>query len=478
MNHIFVQNHHHGEALIVIFLGWGVPAEAFTDLKKNQCDILLLSGYGPGCAAEAERIIAGKQSAWNYKEIIVIGWSFGVKPASAFIADTPLNITLRIAVNGTEQHIHPTCGIRPEIFSGTLNGLHAATLRKFRLRTAGTRYNFEKNFSNAASDDATVERLRRELQYFASLPAERSNVSLWDKAVIGECDRIFPPEAQRNAWQGIDITEVADMPHLPDFQWIIDRFVIDKSKVCDKFAQAGDTYEENATIQKKVARRLLELSDGIIPQGNLDIIEMGYGHGVFTRMYLDRLASDIHSLTLVDLDTDPEVGKDTGACHVQADVEDVHFINEYLTPESKDVIFSSSMIQWLNSPATWLRRCAAALRSDGVLAVSFYSGDTFSEISSITGSGLQYPALQSLSDIARCCGMTINVATTECETLEFDTPRDALHHLQLTGVNGLSATASPATVRRLIREWPLTASGKARLTFCPAYLVLTKKPKA
>lgn len=34
MNHIFLQNHHHGEALIVIFLGWGVPAEAFTDLKK------------------------------------------------------------------------------------------------------------------------------------------------------------------------------------------------------------------------------------------------------------------------------------------------------------------------------------------------------------------------------------------------------------------------------------------------------------
>ena len=74
--------------------------------------------------------------------------------------------------------------------------------------------------------------------------------------------------------------------------------------------------------------------------------------------------------------------------------------------------------------------------------------------------------------------MTINIATTECETLEFDTPRDALHHLKLTGVNGLSATASPATVRRLIREWPLTASGKARLTFCPAYLILTKTPKA
>lgn len=474
MNHTFLQNHPHGETLIVIFLGWGVPAEAFSDLKKNHCDILLLNGYGPGCEAETERIIAGKQSAWNYKEIIVIGWSFGVKPASAFIAGTSLNITLRIAVNGTEQHIHQTCGIPPEIFLGTLNGLNAVTLRKFRLRTAGNRDNFEKYFASAASDDTTVERLRHELQYFASLSTECSSIKLWDKAVIGECDRIFPPEAQRNSWQSVDITEVADMPHLPDFQWIIDRFVIDKSKVSDKFSQAGNTYGENAIIQKKVARRLLELSGNIIPKGDVDIIEMGYGHGEFTRLYLDRLAFDIHSLTLVDLDTDPDVGRETCAVHVQADVEDIHFINEYLTPESKDVIFSSSMIQWLNSPSTWLRRCAAALRPGGVLAVSFYSGDTFREISSITESGLQYPTMESLSDIARYCDMTVNVATTECETLEFDNPRDALRHLRLTGVNGLSTTASAATVRRLIREWPLTESGKAKLTFCPTYLVMTK----
>lgn len=93
-----------------------------------------------------------------------------------------------------------------------------------------------------------IERLRDELEWFGSLtpaPALRDN-AIWDKVVVGEEDRIFPMANQLNAWEGYDVFTVAGMAHIPDFQWLIDTFIVDKAKVVDKFATASQTYTTNA----------------------------------------------------------------------------------------------------------------------------------------------------------------------------------------------------------------------------------------
>lgn len=122
------------KSLIILFLGWGFHPESFVGLHKPGFNILLLTGYeglnGQEIDYEICRTIRDHNA--DFKEVIVVAWSFGVKPAAEFLVKTSLPVTLRLAVNGTEYHIDSHRGIPPEIFNGTLAGLSERTLAKFR----------------------------------------------------------------------------------------------------------------------------------------------------------------------------------------------------------------------------------------------------------------------------------------------------------------------------------------------------------
>ena len=492
-------------SLIILFLGWGFPPEAFSGLLKQGFDILILSGYDGMTGQEIEREIKeatpydmSGSNLW-YKEIVVIGWSFGIKAASLFLKQTRIPVTMRLAVNGTESHIDDQRGIPARVFEGTLSGLSDTTLRKFRLRCAGSREKLEKQLDGVPVEKlADIDSLRKELEWFGSLPAEPiSKLAIWDKAVIGDADHIFPSANQLAAWEGYDIFTVKDMPHLPDFQWVIDNFVVDKNKVRDKFTTAGFTYTDNAAVQHDTAVNLYEKFQTVFDNSRLkaggsyranqmSLLELGYGTGTLTRLYIPPLISHCHKVIMSDIQdvgsSDPvtdwvcNLSSDNCDCHIcNEDAESTGFIKEYLKGKSLDIIFSSSMFQWLNSPGMMLRRCCNALRHNGIIALSFYGPGTFREILQTVGTGLKYPSPEWMTRIARECRMEINLLETEEETMLFDSPVDALRHLKLTGVNGLPGLPSPARARQLMNHWPLDENGKAPLTFCPVYMILTKK---
>lgn len=133
------------------------------------------------------------------------------------------------------------------------------------------------------------------------------------------------------------------------------------------------------------------------------------------------------------------------------------------------------MFQWLNSPKTMLERCANALRDDGVIALSYYGPGTFKEIQETVGTGLKYPSAEWMERIAKECDLDIAILEKDTETLSFDSPAEALRHLRLTGVNALPGIPSPSRTRYLLENWPLDSEGKATLTFCPVYMILTKR---
>jgi len=502
MNKIFIHEES-ADSLIVVFLGWGFPPESFAGLRKRGSDILLLAGYegldGEGIEQEIRESFGGDagQEPW-YNEIVVIGWSFGVKVASMFLSRTSIPVTMRLAVNGTEYHVDDLRGIPEQIFDGTLSGLSERTLEKFRLRCAGSRENLAKLFAGGQGN-SRIEELRGELEWFGSLPRvpEKVGRSIWDKVVIGTEDRIFPPRNQLTAWEGYDVFSIKGMGHVPDFQWILDNFVVDKRKVCDKFATASPTYTNNAFAQQVTARKLYDrfidvfhktaIKGGERLGRQLDILELGYGDGAFTRLYAPELMGSCRTLTLSDiLDTPSDSilmdflhGYDNGGQAtvkvLHMDAESAGFAKKCLGEDSYDLILSSSMFQWLNSPAMMLRRCAVALRHGGIIAVSFYGPGTFREIYETVGMGLKYPSPEWMKKIAIESGLDIEVCVAESETVLFSTPADALRHIKLTGVNGLPGAASPVKARRLLERWPLDVDGKAPLTFIPVYMVLSKK---
>lgn len=511
MNKLFIRDDV-SRSLIILFLGWGFPPEIFSGLRKHGFDILVMTGYDGMCGTTIEQEIRASIQAdsdmeiTGYDEVVVIGWSFGVKMASLFLSQTNIPVTMRLAVNGTEYHIDDSKGIPEQVFNGTLSGLSEKTLEKFRIRSAGSREKFKLLAENCDMEALTsdIEVLREELEWFQTLPKVPASTrqSLWDKVIVGEEDRIFPPGNQLSAWNGYDIFSVKGMGHVPDFQWIIDNFVVDKRKVCDKFATAGLTYADNAVAQHITARKLYEKFHEVLSAselvagksfqtGQLSVLELGYGDGTFTRMYAPELIRHCRNLILNDIHqngrtishlTEYKESLDPDSrCRLDMysiDAESLTFARNCLKGESHDLIFSSSMFQWLNSPATMLRRCANALRNNGIIAISFYGPGTFKEIHETVGTGLKYPSPEWMEKVAKESGMNVESLDRGVETMTFDSPSDALRHLKLTGVNALPGRPSPARVRRLLNHWPLDKDGKAPLTFRPIYMILSKnKPR-
>lgn len=491
MEKVFLGDTGHN-SLIILFLGWGFSPDSFAGIRKPGFDILSVRGYeglsGNMIDEEIRAFLKERDSA--YSEVVVIAWSFGVKAAAAFLENTTIPVTLSLAVNGTEYHIDNDRGIPRAIFKGTLEGLSDRTFEKFRLRCAGSWAKLRQLDVDGNTND--IDALRRELEWFASLPPvpPARRYSIWDKVVIGENDRIFPVNNQTKAWEGYDIFVIPGMEHVPDFQWLVDTFIVDKTKVADKFTTALDSYTENAVAQQATARKLFDKFVSVFhnsePEratGKLSLLELGYGDGTFTRTYLRSLSPRCEAVTLSDIgrcaDSSWVTDEIPPHCDVnleilRGDAESEEFQETAIKGNSRDLIFSASMFQWLNSPRQMLKRCAAALRHGGIIALSFYGPETLREISATVGSGLKYPSPDWMRRVAEESGLRIESMDVEEETIHFDTPADALRHLRLTGVNALPGNHSPARTRLLLRNWPLTSDGHATLTFQPVYMILSK----
>lgn len=479
MKTLFISSAGVTKRLIILFLGWGFPAEKFLHLRKSGYDILLVSDYLDFDGAILEQRIldiakeksAGAElvQATLYKEYVVVGWSFGVRIATEFISNSSLKdkITLCLAVNGTPAHIHDSQGIPEHIFNGTLDALSPVNLSKFHLRCAGNKDTFLRYTYQDLTPDSFAA-LKKELEFFGKLPGD--SVRFWDKAIIGGRDRIFPPQNQRNAWDEIDIYEEPEMNHLPEFQSILDRYIVDKSKVSTRFDTTSESYTSNAIVQRRVASHLFELVKPYLPQAQ-DSAELGYGDGTFTRLCLRLLAGN---LALYDIKLSPDVVEnleyiaakaDVNLEFYREDVETVEFNRQY------DMILSSSMLQWVNSPSRVLARCGGKLKPGGILGFAFYGPGTLHEISDVTGNGLKYPSLPPLCRVVEQMGLEIVAAQEERQLLTFPGPAEALRHLKLTGVNALPTATPPGVIRQLIAQWPKNERGDATLTFECKYLI-------
>lgn len=193
MKQLFIVNQHRPR-LVLFFAGWGMDETPFLDYRPQESDLMICYDY--------RRLDFDATLLTNYEEIHIVAWSMGVWAASQVLQHRELPITRSIAINGTPYPVDEERGITPVLFSGTLQGLSAASLLKFQRRMCVNAEAFARFQSLAPR--RPWEELKEELaaighQYQALPPSS----FVWNQAFIGDNDRIFPPQAQQKAWEGI-----------------------------------------------------------------------------------------------------------------------------------------------------------------------------------------------------------------------------------------------------------------------------------
>lgn len=451
--------------LLLIFAGWGCDSALFRNLSHDSYDITVVWDY---------RDASIDKSIWQgYDEVCVMAWSMGVFAAQQLMPAMDCNLGRRIAVNGTVTPVNDEYGIPVGIFEGTLANLSPSTLTKFQRRMAGGAAAMQAVKDSLPTRE--VEDVAEELRMIglrARGAMTTSPVGVWDLAIMSSADAIFPIENQRRAWSGVTSVEI-DSPHLPDFQSIIDQFLINKELVSRRFTQANDTYHTAATVQAMISYDLWCDITANIPQAEIanwnSIIEIGSGTGLFTQRY-DTSVKNASDWQLWDIAEVPAGAVPRNAKFVQCDAE---MTIRSIADDSVDAILSSSALQWLSSPMRFLQECKRVLRKGGILAFSTFDHDNMPEIRALLpGKSLITPSFHEIKCFLNKEFHVIEADSNRYQML-YETPRQVLEHMRHTGVNAIRP-ASIAQVRHLIENYPRTSTGRCPLTYTPLIFIAKK----
>jgi len=456
MKQAFIGDSGKNDRLILIFAGWGVDYNMFSDLHFAGYDVMVLWSYADDDFDESLLLA--------YSEIYLFAWSFGVYVASSMMDSlSRFPLMLRVAINGSVTPVDDLTGIPEAIFHGTLDGLDERNLFKFYRRMCVSQQEYKSFMSKMPHreiDDLKLE-LRRIFEMSRGIVTV--DVSGWDRAVISEDDRIFPSANLARAWESLPRVRYVAGGHLPDFHRIVEQEIIDKELVAARFSGSASTYDEEAVVQRDMAGRLWNLVRHVIPDNHVALLEIGSGTGMLTSFYARELSEA--EITLWDL-VPQELGvKATAvACDGESMIYDV-------ADESFDVILSSATVQWFNNLPRFIGSAASKLRKGGVMALSTFGPENMTEITGLTRLPLRYYTLSELKAmVPDYCAVVI--AEEEMRRMEFNSPREVVMHLNRTGVNGLRHVSMGYA--EMSANYPRD-NGVCKLTYQPQYIVIKRK---
>lgn len=249
---------------------------------------------------------------------------------------------------------------------------------------------------------------------------------------------------------------------------------VEKAEIEYRFRRCVDSYEDNAHVQKKIVRRLIQLLEHYCPLELHSILEVGCGTGLLSEQLKIKW---MHSeLWLNDLVV-AMCNKAANRCGVPAqyclpgDIEKLQLVEMY------SLIVSASTFQWLEHPAETFGHLAEHILPGGWLVFSSFGQDNCRELKAITGNGLEY---HSLPEMEKILSKYFKVLYTEEEiyTLDFEHPLDILKHIKKTGVNAMSSHKSwtRGQLNVFSQEYAMRflKNGFYPLTYHPQYFICRK----
>ncbi len=202
------------------------------------------------------------------------------------------------------------------------------------------------------------------------------------------------------------------------------------------FEKHFNSYEENAIVQKKVAKHLASFFTNILNPPKT-ILEIGCGTGIFSRELVRYFPNS--SLSLNDI-------FDTSAFFDNISYEKFIVHNaETMSLDSYDLISSSGCFQWFTDLQTFLEKLSS---HTNCLVFSMFLEDNLKEIKDHFQITLAYPSVSETIHTLRKHYSKVEYQE-EIFEIDFPTPLAALRHLQATGVTGIGET----NIRK-IRSYP------------------------
>jgi len=251
---------------------------------------------------------------------------------------------------------------------------------------------------------------------------------------------------------------------------------LNKDKIRLRFARAATTYDKEAVVQLKVAKRLMALLRKYVTTPPARMLEIGSCTGLLTAqlhtmfkdmstIYVNDLVPDFQSLVSERLNHDPSL------VFLAGDIEQLDI------PENLDLAVSSSTLHWLEDLPTLFQKLHDRLVPGGTFCFSIYGIANLLELRKITGIGLEYYSIEELKNLV---GSFFEILACDEEqlTLRFDDPLALLNHLRDTGVNSLDTV--PWT-KFLLNQFQqkytarFSRDGQVVLTYHPIYCIARKK---
>ena len=238
---------------------------------------------------------------------------------------------------------------------------------------------------------------------------------------------------------------------------------MNKVLIRSRFAKNLKTYNENAKIQKKMAEKLITYVNNNAPK---HILEIGCGTGFLTKIVSENLEYKTYSAIDIVEECEPFISEiNTNINFIVGDIEDYIKNND----EKFDLIISNASLQWVENFEEVIKALKYKLNPNGELVFSTFGNENFREIYHIIGTTLKYYSYNELSNLFPNAEIY-----PEIHIMAFDSPKDVLKHLQLTGVNGIENQAW--TKKDLIKfenGYKNLCSRRPTLTYNPIYIKIS-----
>ncbi len=189
--------------VIAAVLGWAADWRVLRSFRPPGYDIWAVYDY--------RELALPAVDLSGYKEVVLIGWSFGVWAAERIWADGQMPRPNRaIALCGSPLPCDARYGIDPRRLGVTIRGLKVRGVGEFMERAYGTYYTDLQDYLPPYPDAECVA----ELENLARAAAQPYAPAIeWDRAVIGADDVIFPAENLEAFWGSR--AQIVPLPHFP-----------------------------------------------------------------------------------------------------------------------------------------------------------------------------------------------------------------------------------------------------------------------
>ena len=243
--------------------------------------------------------------------------------------------------------------------------------------------------------------------------------------------------------------------------------MIDKSLVKKRFKKSLKTYDENAIVQKKMAKELISL----LPKKEYNkIFEIGCATGILTKEIEDKLIfSELYLNDIVE-ESKKYVQEIYKECNfIAGDIENIDLNKKY------NLIISNACLQWCSNIEDTLSKLINALDDGGILAISIFGEDNLKEIKSIFNIGNEISSISSMENFLNT--QKIIIKKEDKIKINFETPMEVLKHLKYTGTNAIKEIKLTKTKLKDFEQKykeNYTQNNKVYLTYNPIYIICTK----